>query len=167
MYKAITSGHKYYLMKLLNIGEGNEDGEHDNVAVKAEHPRQAATGRPAQAQRTVTPQRQPTPQRPPELPAHLDEVPPVNGHAAPDPDGVAAIFDEPEPMTGQQRKQLHAIGNELYADGWTDKRHELVKAVTGGRTESSGNLARTEAQKLIDGMKKAQRQNEAKAAIPA
>lgn len=28
-YKAITSGHKYFLMKLLNIGEGNEDGEHD------------------------------------------------------------------------------------------------------------------------------------------
>ncbi|WP_395707028.1 hypothetical protein [Casimicrobium huifangae] len=29
VYKAITSGHKYYLMKLLNIGAGNEDGEHD------------------------------------------------------------------------------------------------------------------------------------------
>ena len=29
MYKAITSGHKYFLMKLLCIGEGNEDGEHE------------------------------------------------------------------------------------------------------------------------------------------
>lgn len=29
LYKAITSGHKYFLMKLLCIGEGNEDGEHD------------------------------------------------------------------------------------------------------------------------------------------
>ncbi len=29
VYKAITSGHKYYLMKLLNIGAGNEDSEHD------------------------------------------------------------------------------------------------------------------------------------------
>lgn len=28
-YKAITSGHKYLLMKLLNIGVGNEDGEHE------------------------------------------------------------------------------------------------------------------------------------------
>ena len=28
-YKALTSGHKYYLMKLLNIGVGNEDGEHE------------------------------------------------------------------------------------------------------------------------------------------
>lgn len=30
IYKAITSGHKYFLAKLLNIGEGNEDSEHDN-----------------------------------------------------------------------------------------------------------------------------------------
>jgi hypothetical protein len=29
VYKAITSGHKYFLMKLLNIGVGNEDGEHE------------------------------------------------------------------------------------------------------------------------------------------
>lgn len=29
IYKAITSGHKYFLMKLLNIGIGNEDGEHE------------------------------------------------------------------------------------------------------------------------------------------
>lgn len=29
LYKAITSGHKYFLMKLLNVGAGNEDGEHD------------------------------------------------------------------------------------------------------------------------------------------
>jgi hypothetical protein len=30
LYKGITSGHKYFLAKLLNIGEGNEDGEHEN-----------------------------------------------------------------------------------------------------------------------------------------
>ena len=29
MYKAITSGHKYFYMKLYNIGVGNEDGEHE------------------------------------------------------------------------------------------------------------------------------------------
>lgn len=28
-YKAVTSGHKYFIMKLLCIGEGNEDGEHE------------------------------------------------------------------------------------------------------------------------------------------
>lgn len=31
VYKAITSGHKYFEMKLLNIGIGNEDGEHENI----------------------------------------------------------------------------------------------------------------------------------------
>lgn len=31
LYKAITSGHKYFLMKLLNVGVGNEDGEHEVV----------------------------------------------------------------------------------------------------------------------------------------
>lgn len=30
LYKAITSGHKYFLMKLLCIGAGNEDGEHES-----------------------------------------------------------------------------------------------------------------------------------------
>lgn len=29
IYKAITSGHKYFLSKLLMIGAGNEDGEHE------------------------------------------------------------------------------------------------------------------------------------------
>jgi len=29
LYKAITSGHKYFLMKLLCVGAGNEDGEHE------------------------------------------------------------------------------------------------------------------------------------------
>ena len=38
VYKAITSGHKYFLMKLLNIGVGNEDGEHETP------PKQEANG---------------------------------------------------------------------------------------------------------------------------
>jgi hypothetical protein len=29
LYKAITSGHKYFVAKLFNIGEGNEDSEHE------------------------------------------------------------------------------------------------------------------------------------------
>ena len=29
LYKAITSGHKYFLMKLFNVGVGNEDGEQE------------------------------------------------------------------------------------------------------------------------------------------
>lgn len=44
LYKAITSGHKYYLAKLLNIGVGNEDSEHENVEST-----QDAQARPQQA----------------------------------------------------------------------------------------------------------------------
>lgn len=29
VYKAMTSGHKYFLMKIFNIAVGNEDGEHE------------------------------------------------------------------------------------------------------------------------------------------
>jgi hypothetical protein len=36
VYKAITSGHKYFLMKLLNIGVGNEDAEHENAEPEAQ-----------------------------------------------------------------------------------------------------------------------------------
>lgn len=35
-FKAVTSGHKYFLMKLLNIGAGNEDGEHENPPAESE-----------------------------------------------------------------------------------------------------------------------------------
>ena len=34
MYKAITSGHKYFLVKLFNVGAGNEDSEHDAPQVR-------------------------------------------------------------------------------------------------------------------------------------
>lgn len=51
LYKAITSGHKYFLMKLLNIGVGNEDGEHESDGEAA----QAATKSPTKA----TPAEQP------------------------------------------------------------------------------------------------------------
>ena len=34
VYKAITSGHKYFISKLLCIGEGNEDSEHDDAEEK-------------------------------------------------------------------------------------------------------------------------------------
>lgn len=38
VYKAITSGHKYFLMKLLNIGIGNEDGEHETEKCQSGNP---------------------------------------------------------------------------------------------------------------------------------
>lgn len=50
VYKAITSGHKYFLMKLFNIGVGNEDGEHDDAP-----PATKATQRKQTANRPVPP----------------------------------------------------------------------------------------------------------------
>lgn len=39
VYKAMTSGHKYFLMKLFCIGIGNEDSEHDPAPKKAYVPK--------------------------------------------------------------------------------------------------------------------------------
>lgn len=44
-YKAITSGHKYFLAKLLNVGVGNEDGEHE-AEPRQVAPRQVAPRQP-------------------------------------------------------------------------------------------------------------------------
>ena len=35
LYKAITSGHKYFVAKLFSIGEGNEDSEHEPAETSA------------------------------------------------------------------------------------------------------------------------------------
>lgn len=52
VYKAITSGHKYFLMKLLCIGAGNEDGEHEQREEEAPPAKKSApaksNGKPAQ-----------------------------------------------------------------------------------------------------------------------
>ena len=45
LYKAITSGHKYFLMKLVCVGIGNEDSEHETEpeeTVKAKTAKQTA-----------------------------------------------------------------------------------------------------------------------------
>lgn len=34
IYKAVTTAHKYFLMKLLCVGVGNEDGEHEHENVE-------------------------------------------------------------------------------------------------------------------------------------
>jgi hypothetical protein len=49
LYKAITSGHKYFLMKLLNIGVGNEDGEHETADEQPARPAQKPAAKPAPA----------------------------------------------------------------------------------------------------------------------
>lgn len=49
LYKAITSGHKYFLMKLLCVGAGNEDGEHEDEDGEKK-PGNKPAQRPAQSQ---------------------------------------------------------------------------------------------------------------------
>ena len=53
-----------------------------------------------------------------------------------------------------KHKRLHALGVALYGEGeaWDSKRHELVKAVTQGRTESSNDLTAAELDYIIDGI---------------
>ncbi len=50
-------------------------------------------------------------------------------------------------------KRLHALGTETYGPDWDEKRPQLVKAVTKGRTESSKELTTDEAQRLEAGMR--------------
>lgn len=85
LYKAITSGHKYFLSKLFCIGEGNEDGEHesedgDKAPVKQNAPQQPRpngngnNGKPpAQPAPAVQPQAAP----PEPAPVVVDEQPHV------------------------------------------------------------------------------------------
>ncbi len=53
-----------------------------------------------------------------------------------------------------KHKRLHALGGALYGQGeaWDIKRHELVKAISQGRTESSDELTAAELDYMIDGM---------------
>lgn len=124
IYKAITSGHKYFLSKLLMIGEGNEDGEHES-APEAPAPQNAA-------------QRQ----------ANGNGAKPAS---APAPQNGAEDADKP---SDKQQKALHAKGMDLYGSKelWTIKRGELVKAVTKGRSESANDLTKAEMKKLLDGL---------------
>jgi len=68
LYKAITSGHKYFLMKLLCIGAGNEDGEHDNDDGNEADKKPQKTQ--AQPQKATTPLPPPVADKPDVVSAH-------------------------------------------------------------------------------------------------
>lgn len=77
------------------------------------------------------------------------------------PDVGPMTTDQPR-ITDWQRKALHAAGAAYYGKIWDDKRHELVRKVTKGRTQSSADLTASEANTLIDGINR--RANEEAAA---
>lgn len=73
-FKAITSGHKYFIMKLLNIGAGNEDGEHENPPAEPERVSSAAANaKRAAVVNTVTPGSSSTPPTPPTMAERADK----------------------------------------------------------------------------------------------
>lgn len=48
---------------------------------------------------------------------------------------------------------LHALGVQVYGDSWSDKRKELVLAITRGEHASAADLTVEQASRLIDGLK--------------
>lgn len=86
----------------------------------------------------------------------------IDGIETPIPNGDAAQA-EPAPPVPQApaqlpegvRKALHAAGQAFYGKNWDAKQHELVTAITKGRTQSSNDLTVEEATRLIDGIHRA------------
>lgn len=110
MYKAITSGHRYFLAKLLCIGEGNEDGEHENG--EAEKP-QRQTVQPTNGktrQQPTTPQ----PQQPEEPPAEWLEETAAEMGAAVKPAAIA--LETAESITSSDGKRYGDLDSEELSD---------------------------------------------------
>ena len=70
-----------------------------------------------------------------------------------DPDEFESV-ESVEPISAASLKKLNTIGASFYGDEWNDKRHEIVTAVTKGRTESSTELTSAEADIIINGINK-------------
>lgn len=70
------------------------------------------------------------------------------------------LFAKPEPATlsDAQLKRLNIVGHKFYGDEWDVRRHKLTEAATRGRTLSSKELTPDEAEKLIAGIEKRQRE---------
>ncbi len=129
-YKAVTSGHKYFIMKLFMVGVGNEDGEHeqptppDNTSVRKNNaPRQTQADKDFES-----------------LPSQGKKK--------------MAVSDDQRKPTDKMMKALHAAGNGFYGEEWDAQRAVLVKAVTKDRVNSSKFLTYAECKTLIDGINK-------------
>jgi hypothetical protein len=128
LYKAITSGHKYFLMKLLNVGVGNEDGEHEAEAAQdAQTAPQRTLATPAPKQTQPAPK---TSQGAPTMPRQATSA------------------------TPEQVAQLDALGSEFYAEEWGEQRGKLCRAASKGSADAPADLLQTEIAKLIEGISK-------------
>ena len=84
-----------------------------------------------------------------------------NGASAPVADAQAPNDEPVMPDwfgSGEQQRQLnrmHALGQKAYGAGdWNDKRHALVKAITGGVTDRSKELSQAELSRMCEGIEK-------------
>lgn len=178
-YKAVTSGHKYFVAKLLNVGAFNEDGEHEQAEdigtgttkpVMEAAPKCPKCGGPMWDNR----EGKTNPKAPDfkcknracgfgvwvdSLPAAAMQPEPAIAPAQAKPPALPA---DQAPMTPWQKAALHSAGSSYYGKEWDTKRHELVSKVTRGRTQSSADLTASEANTLIDGINR--RANEEAAA---
>ena len=102
LYKAITSGHKYFLMKLFNIGVGNDDSEHE-----AEQPQQRVQARQPQAQVT-----EPLPEH-----AIADLRASIEGAGA---KVKLGFICDRAAMTGTYSHLNHALNATRQWEGWPD-----------------------------------------------
>lgn len=125
-YKAITSGHKYFLAKLLNVGVGNEDGEHEAAEQPEQHKQAQRNAKPARAQKGSNP------------PQSLDDVNEDDAAAMPHQTDADKAF-----------RHFMAVGSETYGKQWDKKRHELCKHMG---VESSKDLTVEQIGTLVAGM---------------
>src|SRR5207253_8898342 len=123
LYKAITSGHKYFLMKLLNVGVGNEDSEHESSddGQAAQDARQAPQARKTQ-------------------PAPVD------------PDVLFAKDTERVTAPSSKLKRMHALGMKYYQTeaAWDGGRPLWVNKASGGSVESSNDLSPEQVDWIIE-----------------
>jgi len=142
LYKAITSGHKYFLMKLLNIGVGNEDGEHDEV-------QESRTAAPRTQSSTRAPQNATARQKTGSDDAH-DALWEPEHYDAP-----ADAGSKDKVLSKTQLQRINALGRKLHPEGeWDTERPRYVEWVTKGAVSSSKQLQPSEADTLIAGLER-------------
>ena len=83
------------------------------------------------------------------------EIMPPSQPPAPVITQATPVTQAPPQLPEGVHKALHAAGQSFYGSQWDAKRHELVAAITKGRTESSNGLTVDEATRLIDGIHRA------------
>lgn len=111
-YKAITSGDKYFRMKLLSIGEGNEDGEHENGEAEKPQQRQPAQ-RPTPQPTNGKAKTQPAATQTEEPPDWLEETAEEMG-ATVQPAGIS--LETAENITSSEGKRYGDMDNDELAD---------------------------------------------------